>query len=78
VEVLGVLDRSSGLIRLRATEPLVGASQAERFTKIFEPLPVWIHRGSKIITVKNSIQSVTDDMIFKYFRRKFLRKYWRF
>ena len=37
-------------IRLRATEPVAGASQAARFTKIFEPIPIWIARGSKIIT----------------------------
>jgi len=51
VEVLGVLDRSTGLMRLRATEPIPGASQTERFTKIFEPLPIWIQRNTKIITV---------------------------
>ena len=50
VEVLGVMDRSSGKVRLRATEPVPGASQAARFTKIFEPIPVWIDRGSRIIT----------------------------
>ena len=51
VEVLGVLDRATGLVRLRATEPIVGASQAERFTKIFEPMPIWVQRTTKIITV---------------------------
>ena len=51
VEVLGVLDRATGLMRLRATEPVAGSSQAERFTRIFEPLPIWIHRNTKIITV---------------------------
>jgi len=50
VEVLGVLDRQSRNLRLRATEPIQGATQAERFGKIFEPLPIWIHSGSKIVT----------------------------
>ena len=42
VEVLGVLDRASRQIRLRATEPIAGATQGERFSKIFEPLPIWV------------------------------------
>ena len=50
VEVLGVMDRATGRIRLRATEPVQGASQAERFTKIFEPVPVWIDASSRIVT----------------------------
>jgi len=50
VEVLGVMDRATGRIRLRATEPVPGATQSERFTKIFEPVPVWIERSSKIVT----------------------------
>eukprot|EP00092_Neocalanus_flemingeri_P037076 GFUD01040362.1.p1 GENE.GFUD01040362.1~~GFUD01040362.1.p1 ORF type:complete len:1387 (-),score=480.18 GFUD01040362.1:476-4636(-) len=50
VEVLGVLDRQSRNLRLRATEPIQGANQAERFGKIFEPLPIWIHTASKIVT----------------------------
>jgi hypothetical protein len=49
VEVLGVLDRSTGKMRLRATEPIGGASQAERFARIFRPLPTWIRRDSRII-----------------------------
>ena len=36
VEVLGVLDRHSRQIRLRASEPIAGASQTEKFSKIFE------------------------------------------
>jgi len=50
VEVLGVLDRQNRQLRLRATEPVQGATQAERFGKIFEPLPVWLHADSKIMT----------------------------
>jgi len=50
VEVLGVLDRQTRNLRLRATEPIQGANQAERFGKIFEPLPIWIHPASKIVT----------------------------
>ena len=67
VEVLGVLDRSTRQLRLRATEPIQGASQGERwgagvgassrnsyllsrFGKIFEPLPIWVHKSSRIVT----------------------------
>jgi len=50
VEVLGVLDRATKKLRLRATEPVQGATQGERFGKIFEPLPVWVHKSSKIVT----------------------------
>ena len=49
VEVLGVLERSTGKLRLRATEPIPGANQADRFARIFKPLPTWIRRDSKII-----------------------------
>jgi len=50
VEVLGVLDRSTKNLRLRATEPIQGASQSDRFGKIFETLPIWINKNSKIVT----------------------------
>ncbi len=50
VEVLGVLDRRSGRIRLRATEPVSGASQADRFARIFKPVPTWVRRDSRVIT----------------------------
>ncbi len=50
VEVLGVLDRATRNVRLRATEPVPGASQQERFAKIFEPLTVWVNRNSRIVT----------------------------
>ena len=50
VEVLGVMDRVTKQIRLRATEPIPGASQQERFTKIFEMLPTWVHSSSQIVT----------------------------
>ena len=50
VEVLGVLDRTTRQIRLRASEPIPGASQQQRFTKIFEMLPTWVHTSSKIFT----------------------------
>ena len=36
-------------MRLRATEPVAGSSQAERFARIFKPLPNWIRRDSRII-----------------------------
>ena len=50
VEVLGVLDRHSRQIRLRASEPIAGASQTERFSKIFEMLPIWVNFGTRILT----------------------------
>ena len=36
VEVLGVLERGTGRMRLRATEPIAGTNQAERFARIFK------------------------------------------
>ena len=65
VEVLGVLDRATGLVRLRATEPIVGASQAERFTKIFEPMPIWVQRNTKIITVCYLTQNLSKKITLK-------------
>ena len=50
VEVLGVLDRKTKQFRLRATEPIPGASQRERFSKIFEVMDVWAKTSSRIIT----------------------------
>lgn len=47
VEVLGVLDRSTGNFRLRATEPRTGP---DRFANIFAPLPIWVLKASKIVT----------------------------
>merc|ERR1719150_30351 len=44
------MDQASGHVRLRATEPTMGASQAERFKKIFEPLPTWVDKSAKIVT----------------------------
>ena len=50
VEVLGVLDRKTKQFRLRATEPIPGASQRERLSKIFEVMDVWTKTSSRIIT----------------------------
>ena len=50
VEVLGVLDRVTKQIRLRATEPIPGATQQERFAKIFEMLPIWVDTSAGIVT----------------------------
>ena len=50
VEVLGVLDRTTRQIRLRASEPIPGASQQQRFTKIFEMLPTWVDLNANIVT----------------------------
>ena len=48
--MLGVFDHTTNKIRLRATEPAKVTSQAERFAKIFEPLPIWIDRNARIVT----------------------------
>jgi len=50
VEVLGIMDRATRKIRLRATEPIPGATQSERFSKIFETLPIWVQPNTKIVT----------------------------
>ncbi|XP_075218687.1 uncharacterized protein LOC142323218 isoform X2 [Lycorma delicatula] len=52
VEVLGVLDPESKLIRLRAVEPLQDGEKhyKKRFVKILEPLKDWVHKDSTILT----------------------------
>ncbi|XP_034243271.1 uncharacterized protein LOC117646447 isoform X2 [Thrips palmi] len=52
VEVLGVMDTESKLVRLRAVEPLQEAERnyKRRFVKILEPLRHWVHLDSTIVT----------------------------
>lgn len=52
VEVLGVLDNDSKIVRLRAVEPLNDGERnyKKRFFKILEPLAGWVHRDSQILT----------------------------
>ena len=50
VTILGVLDRSTGNFRLRASEPISSASQIEQLQQILSPLPVWVVKSSKILT----------------------------
>uniref|UniRef100_A0A182JB15 Uncharacterized protein n=1 Tax=Anopheles atroparvus TaxID=41427 RepID=A0A182JB15_ANOAO len=52
VEVLGVLDQTSKLLRLRAVEPLTDGDKSykKRFAKILEPLSDWVHKDSIILT----------------------------
>lgn len=52
VEVLGILDPESKLVRLRAVEPLTDGERnyKKRFSKILEPLPGWVHKDSIILT----------------------------
>lgn len=52
VEVLGILETSTKLIRLRAIEPLAEGDRnyKKRFSKILEPLGQWVHPGSIIVT----------------------------
>ncbi|XP_040571106.1 uncharacterized protein [Lepeophtheirus salmonis] len=50
VEVLGILEVETCKIRLRATQPTVGVTQAERFARIFKCLPGWVVDSSIIVT----------------------------
>lgn len=52
VEVLGILDPDAKLIRLRAVEPLADGERnyKRRFSKILEPLRLWVHPDSIIAT----------------------------
>ncbi|XP_052865356.1 uncharacterized protein LOC128271763 [Anopheles cruzii] len=52
VEVLGVLDRDAKIIRLKAVDPppYADRSYKKRFTRILEPLDVWVHKNSTILT----------------------------
>jgi len=52
VEVLGVMDPESKLIRLRAVEPLQEGERnyKRRFVKILEPLEQWVDKDSIILT----------------------------
>jgi len=57
VEVLGVLDRATRKMRIRASDPhsvssdgQAGSVQKERFRKIFEMLTIWVNKESKIFT----------------------------
>ena len=55
-----MLDRSTGRIRLRATEPTKALSQAARFEQIFRPLRSWVQQSSHMITDF----SVDKDVLF--------------
>ncbi|XP_050306682.1 uncharacterized protein LOC126743575 [Anthonomus grandis grandis] len=52
VEVLGVLETTTKLLRLRAIEPLADGDRnyKKRFAKILEPIVHWVHNGSTIVT----------------------------
>ncbi|KAJ1526691.1 hypothetical protein ONE63_008271 [Megalurothrips usitatus] len=52
VEVLGVMDSESKLVRLKAVEPLQDGERnyKRRFLKILEPLRHWVHKDSVIVT----------------------------
>ncbi|XP_066251450.1 uncharacterized protein row isoform X3 [Euwallacea similis] len=52
VEVLGVLETTSKLVRLRAIEPQTEGERnyKKRFSKILEPLEGWVHSDSTIVT----------------------------
>ena len=78
------MERATGKLRLKATEPVKGASSDERFTRIFEPIPLWIDHDSKIITDfsidkehlsrlgYNNVQQgsyTTNDMVMEYLKK---------
>uniref|UniRef100_A0A1B6CG52 C2H2-type domain-containing protein n=1 Tax=Clastoptera arizonana TaxID=38151 RepID=A0A1B6CG52_9HEMI len=52
VEVLGIMERDSKLMRLRAVEPLQDGERnyKRRFVKILEPLEQWVDKDSVILT----------------------------
>ncbi|KAL0895131.1 hypothetical protein ABMA27_013583 [Loxostege sticticalis] len=67
VEVLGVLDPSEKLIRLRAVEPLAEHEKnyKKRFQKILEPLTGWVHPSSMILTDLTVDKGTLVSMGFK-------------
>ncbi|XP_030752468.1 uncharacterized protein LOC115879678 isoform X2 [Sitophilus oryzae] len=52
VEVLGILEVATKLVRLKAVEPLAEGDRnyKRRFSKILEPLVQWVHPSSVIVT----------------------------
>ncbi|XP_026293771.1 uncharacterized protein LOC113217881 isoform X3 [Frankliniella occidentalis] len=67
VEVLGVMDAESKLIRLRAVEPFQDGERnyKRRFVKILEPLREWVHPESIILTDFTVDKGTLLDMGFK-------------
>ncbi|XP_076270837.1 uncharacterized protein LOC143202853 isoform X2 [Rhynchophorus ferrugineus] len=66
VEVLGVLETASKLIRLRAVEPLAEGDRnyRKRFSKILEPLNQWVHPSTTIITDLTVDKATLNSMGF--------------
>ncbi|KAK3927832.1 Pogo transposable element with ZNF domain [Frankliniella fusca] len=66
VEVLGVMDTESKLIRLRAVEPFQDGERnfKRRFVKILEPLKHWVHPDSMILTDFTVDKGTLADMGF--------------
>lgn len=67
VEVLGVLDESEKIVRLRAIEPFADGERSykKRFAKILEPLNDWVSKDS-IITIDLTVDKTTlQNMGFK-------------
>jgi len=50
LEVLGVLDRATHSVRLRAIEPIPGTTRQERIARILDPLTVGVNRNCRIVT----------------------------
>ncbi|CAB3230420.1 unnamed protein product [Arctia plantaginis] len=67
VEVLGVLDPTEKMIRLRAVEPLAEHEKnyKKRFQKILEPLTNWVHQSSIILTDLTVDKGTLVSMGFK-------------
>lgn len=69
VEVLGILDPTRKLVRLRAIEPVTDGDKnyKKRFAKIFEPLAAnkWVHKDSTVLTDLTVDKSTLIAMGFK-------------
>lgn len=68
VEVLGVLDFESKVVRLRAVEPLNDGERnyKKRFSKILEPLANWVHKDSLILTDLTVDKGTLHTMGYKH------------
>ena len=49
IEILGVLDRATGRVRLRCADPNKYASPTDKFASLMRAIPVWVQKNSKII-----------------------------
>lgn len=71
VEVLGILETDTKLIRLRAIEPLADGDRnyKKRFSKILEPLTHWVRPDSVLITDLTVDKTTLHHMGFAHVRQ---------